>query len=83
MQVGNPADTMAGGGISLFGGVYNYTVIAHYGANQSIRIAIPDIVVQPNTTTYITISVPSGEVTTVTCSQGNSCTTTTSSAKGS
>jgi len=84
MHVGAPADVMAGGdGLSLSAGVYNYTVIAHYGANQSIRIAIPDIVVQVNTTTYITISVPSGEVTTVTCSQGNSCVTTTISfAKG-
>jgi hypothetical protein len=85
MQVGNPADTMVGGGISLYGGVYNYTVIAKYGANQSIRVAIPDIAVQSNTTTYITISIPSGEVTTVTCGQGNSCTTvtTTYSAEGS
>jgi hypothetical protein len=58
-------------------------VIAGYGGNQSIRIAIPDIVVQQNMTTYVIISVPSGEVTTVTCSQQNSCVTTTSSlAKG-
>jgi hypothetical protein len=80
MQVGAPADVMPGGdGLSLSAGVYNYTVIAQYGANQSIRVAIPDIVVQPNMTTYITISIPSGEVTTVTCGQGNGCATTTQS----
>jgi hypothetical protein len=78
MQVGAPADVEYGGdGLSLYGGVYNYTVIAQYGANQSSRVAIPDIVVQPNATTYVTILVPSGQVTTTTCSQGNSCTTTT------
>jgi hypothetical protein len=80
MQVGDSADVMPGGnGLPLSAGVYNYTVIAQYGANQSSRVAIPDIVVQPNMTTYITISIPSGEVTTVTCGQGNSCTTTTQS----
>ncbi len=90
MQVGDPADVMPGGPGGLYGGVYNYTVIADYGANQSSRVAIPDIVVQPNATVYITISIPSGRVTTVTvttettCNQGNSCTTTTvtSSSKG-
>jgi len=80
MQVGAPEDVMPGGdGLSLSAGVYNYTVLAQYGANQSTRVAIPDIVVQPGTTTYVTISVPSGAMTTVTCSQGNSCTTTTES----
>ena len=86
MQIGNPADTIDGGdGLSLSAGVYNYTVIAQYGANQSFRVDIPDIIVQPNTTTYITISIPSGEVTTVTCAQGNACTTATAtySAEGS
>jgi hypothetical protein len=69
------------------GGVYNYTLVAQYGANQSSRIVIPDIVVQPNMTTYLTVSVPSGQVsvTTVTCNQaGGGCTesTSTSTAKG-
>jgi hypothetical protein len=87
MQIGDPADVMPGGdGLSLSTGVYNYTVIAQYGANQSIKVAIPDIVVQGNETTYITISIPSGEVTTVTltCNQANVCTqsTSTGSAKG-
>lgn len=70
----------------LGNGVYNFTLIATYGANQSFKITIPDIVVQPNTTSYLTISIPSGEITTVTmtCNQANSCTqsTSTSSAKG-
>ena len=80
MQVGAPADVMAGGdGLSLSAGVYNYTVIAQYGANQSFKVAMTDIVVQANMTTYITISIPSGEVTTITCGQGNSCTTATTS----
>jgi hypothetical protein len=79
MQVGDPADMMPGGGVPISSGVYNYTVIAQYGANQSIRVVIPDIVVQGSLTTYITISIPSGEVTTVACGQGNSCTTTTES----
>jgi len=65
-------------------GVYNFTVVANYGVNQTSRVVVPDIAIQPNTTVYITISVPSGQVTTVTvaCSQ-NSCTqsTTTSTAK--
>ena len=80
MQVGAPADVMAGGdGLSLSAGVYNYTVIAQYGANQSFKVAMTDIVIQANMTTYITISIPSGEVTTITCGQGNSCTTATTS----
>ncbi len=86
MQVGDSADVIDGGnGLSLYAGVYNYTVIADYGVNQTSRVIIPDIVVQPNATLYITISIPSDQVTTVTCGQGNSCTTTTvtSSSKGS
>jgi hypothetical protein len=68
------------------GGVYNFTVVAQYGANQSSKVVIHDIVVQTNTTTYIAISIPSGQVTiaTVTCNQPNSCTesSSTTSAKG-
>jgi len=82
------ADATVGmpGGMPV-GGVYNYTLVAQYGANQSSRIVIPDIVVQSNMTTYLTVSVPSGQVTvtTVTCNQaGVSCTesTSTSTAKG-
>ena len=82
------ADATVGmvGGMPV-GGVYNYTLVAQYGANQSSRIVIPDIVVQSNVTTYLTVSVPSGQatVTTVTCNQdGGICTesTSTSTAKG-
>jgi hypothetical protein len=67
-------------------GVYNFTIVAEYGANQAFKVAIHDIAVQPNDTTYVTISIPSGEVKTVTisCNQANSCTqsTSTSSSKG-
>jgi len=86
MQAADPAVMMDGGDGLPIGGVYNYTVVAQYGTNQTFRVAIPDIVVQPNATTYITISIPSGEVTTVTttCTQESSCTqsTSTTSAKG-
>jgi len=86
MQAADPAVMIDGGNGLPIGGVYNYTVTAGYGANQTFKVTIPDIVVLPNTTTYVTISIPSGEVTTVTltCDQANNCTqsTSTSSAKG-
>lgn len=79
MDIADPTVGMPGG--MPVEGVYNYTLVAQYGQNQSFRIVIPDIVVQPNVTTYLTASVPSGQVTvtTVTCSQtGGSCTESTS-----
>ncbi len=85
------ADTNATGFMqvteTLFGqgGVYNFTVVANYGANQSARVAIPDIVVQPHTVSYLTVSIPSGQVTmvTVTCNPGEACSTATAtSSKG-
>jgi hypothetical protein len=85
MDIADATVGMAGG--MPAGGVYNYTLAAQYGANQSSRIVIPDILVQSNVTTYLTVSIPSGQVTvtTVTCNQdGGSCTesTSTSTAKG-
>jgi hypothetical protein len=85
MDIADATVGMAGG--MPAGGVYNYTLLAQYGANQSSRIVIPDIVVQSNAATYLTVSIPSGQVTvtTVTCNQdGGSCTesTSTSTAKG-
>jgi hypothetical protein len=85
MQVSDTgAVTLGGDGLPL-GGVYNFTVRAGYGSSQPFQVAIPETVVQPNTIIYITISVPSGEVTTVTatCNPGSSCTTTTSTATSS
>jgi hypothetical protein len=82
MQVSDSgAVTLGGDGLPL-GGAYNFTVRAGYGRSQPLQVAIPEIVVQPNTITYITISVPSGEVTTVTttCSPGNGCATATTTA---
>jgi hypothetical protein len=66
-------------------GVYNFTVIGEYGANQTFRVVVPDVAVQPGTATYVTVSIPSAEVTVSVCSQENSCstTTTTITTKGS
>jgi len=87
IQVADPgAVTDGGDGLNLTG-YYNFTVSAAYGANRPLQIVVPQLFdATSNATIYITISVPSGEVTIVTiaCSQANACTqsTTTSSAKG-
>jgi hypothetical protein len=79
-----------GGDGPPLGGVYNFTVAASYGANQSLRAAIPDITVRPGVITYVIVSVPSGRVTTTACAwssttpahSGNSCTATTATVSG-
>ena len=86
LQVADPAVAIDGGNGLPLGGVYNYTLKAIYGANQTSTVVISDIAVQPNVVTYVTVSIPSGEVTTVTvtCTPGSACTTSTAttSAKG-
>jgi hypothetical protein len=58
-------------------GSYNLTLFAGYNGGPGYQGTIPSLTVQPDTTVYVTLSVPSGEVTVVSCAQGNSCTTTT------
>jgi hypothetical protein len=61
-------------------GSYNLTLFAGYNQGPGYRGAIPSFTVQPDTTVYVTLSVPSGEVTVVSCAQGNYCSTTTTTA---
>lgn len=73
-------------------GVYNFTVATAYLVNNAtmkagipFTVAIPGVAVMTGTATYITLSIPSGEVTVTVCGPGNSCstTTTTINSKGS
>jgi hypothetical protein len=62
-------------------GSYNLTLFAGYNQGPGYQATIPPVTVQPNTTVYVTLSVPSGDVTMVTCTQGSSsCATTTTTA---
>jgi len=61
-------------------GSYNLTLFAGYNQRAGFQGTIPPFTVQPNTTVYVTVSVPSGVVTVVICAHGNSCTTTTTTA---
>jgi len=66
------------------GGVYNFTVLTTAKNGEVALLATPDVMVQPGAVTYVTISVPSGNVTITVCGQGSSCTTTTTvTSKGS
>jgi hypothetical protein len=66
------------------GGAYNFTVRAGY-QGETFQVAVPQIVVQPNAITYITISIASGEVVelTVACEPGNACSSATATISGS
>ncbi|MDA4123715.1 MAG: YncE family protein, partial [Thaumarchaeota archaeon] len=72
----------ASGAALITGGNYNVTVVA--GLNNQgpwYMATIPSIQLGPNSTVYVTVSVPSGAVTVVTSNEGNSAfTTTTTSA---
>ena len=58
-------------------GSYGLTIFAGYGQGRVYHVTIPPVTVPPDTTVYVTVVVPSGEVTVVSCIQGSSCTTTT------
>ena len=60
-------------------GSYYPTLIAGYANGPEYSGNIPTITVGPNSTVYVTISVPSGRVTVVTC-QASACSTATSTA---
>lgn len=60
-------------------GSYNLTLFAGYGGGPGYAGTVPAVTVGPNSTVYITISVPSGRVTVVDC-QAGACSTTTSTA---
>jgi hypothetical protein len=64
-------------------GSYDLTVIASSGPGGPLyQVTIPTVVVQQGATVYVTVSVPSGEVNTVTCSNGG-CATVTATAAAS
>ena len=65
----------------LTSGVYDVTLMAGYDQGPGYTATIPTIQVQPNSTIYITVSVPSGVVTIVTSNDvSTAITTTTTSA---
>lgn len=61
-------------------GSYNLTLFAGYDQGAGYQATIPSFTVQPNTTTYVTIYVPSGEVSIVDIPQGGAPVTTTTTA---
>ena len=65
----------------LTSGVYDVTLMAGYDQGPGYTATIPTIQVQPNSTIYVTVSVPSGVVTIVTSNDvSTAITTTTTSA---
>jgi hypothetical protein len=58
-------------------GSYGLTIFAGYGQGSVYQVTIPPITVPPDTTVSVTVVVPSGEVTVVSCTQGSRCTTAT------
>jgi hypothetical protein len=61
----------------LTSGVYDVTVMTDYDQGLGYTATIPPIMVHPNSTIYVTVSVPSGVVTVVTSNEGSSAVTTT------
>jgi hypothetical protein len=61
-------------------GSYNMTLAAGYNQGSGYVATIPAFTVPSNATTYVTVSVPSGDVTIVTSVQGSSPVTTTTTA---
>jgi hypothetical protein len=83
MQISDTGALYSGGDGLPLGGAYNFTVAAGYGG-KSFQVAIPQIVVHSGVITYITISVPSDEVTQVTVAcQGGGCSSATATFHGS
>ena len=73
--------SLVGGGFYLESGYYNVTLVAGYNNQEPCyTAAIPPIQVHPNSTVYVTVSVPSGLVTVVTSAEGGSSVTTTTTA---
>jgi hypothetical protein len=68
---------LAGNETFLASGYYNVTLAAGYNQGAGYLATIPSIQVHPNSTTYVTVSVPSGVVTVVTSNEGSSAVTTT------
>lgn len=86
MQISDTGALYSGGDGLPLGGAYNFTVTTGYDG-KSFQVAVPQIVVHSGVITYVTISVPSDEVTEVTVAcQGSSCSsatvTITSSGRG-
>jgi hypothetical protein len=72
---------LGGNATFLASGYYNLTLVAGYNQGPGYMATIPSIQVHPNSTIYVTVSVPSGVVTVVTSNEGsNAVTTTTTSA---
>jgi len=67
--------------VNVTSGYYNVTLVASYNNQGPCYTAtIPSIQVNPNSSVYVTVSVPSGVVTIVTSNEGGSTVTTTTSA---
>jgi hypothetical protein len=58
-------------------GSYGLTLFVGSVQAPAYRATIPPITVPPDTTVSVTVAVPSGEVTVLSCTQGSSCTTST------
>ena len=54
-------------------GSYNLTIIAGYGGTMTYASTITNVVISPLTTTYLTISIPSGEMIVSNCYEENNC----------
>ena len=61
----------------ITGGYYNVTLMAGYDQGPWYNATIPSIQINPNSTVYVTVSVPSGVVTVVNSNEGSSAVTTT------
>ncbi len=68
---------LAGNMTFIASGYYNVTFMAGYNQGPGYSATIPSIQVHPNSTIYVTVSVPSGVVTVVTSNEGSSTVTTT------
>jgi hypothetical protein len=81
MQISDTGAALEGG--LPLGGAYNFTVTTEYDGH-SFQVPIPQIVVHSRVITYITVSIPSGEVTEVTvdCSQSSVCVSSTATITG-
>jgi len=71
---------LVGNGTLPAAGSYNMTLFAGYGQGPGYQGSIPAVNVEPNSTVYVTITVPSGEVTILDCPEAGACSTTTSTA---
>ena len=68
---------LAGNMTFIASGYYNVTLVAGYNQGSGYQATIPSILVHPNSTIFVTVTVPSGVVTVITSTEGSSGITTT------